>query len=157
MTVYERADCPGGLLMYGIPAMKLAKEVVERRIALLAHEGITFRTGVEIGRDLDAGQLRSENHAVVLCTGAAQPRDLAVEGRGLAGVHFAVDFLSLNTRMLLQDEGHAGPRAAIGNSHEGIGPGLAPRNGGTGPRSLPSFLGPRSSASAPQIRPAART
>ncbi len=56
VTVYDRADRPGGLLMYGIPAMKLAKEVVERRIALLAHEGITFRTGVEIGRDLDAGQ-----------------------------------------------------------------------------------------------------
>jgi glutamate synthase (NADPH/NADH) small chain len=153
VTVYERAERAGGLLMYGIPAMKLAKEVVERRLALLAEEGIMFRTGVEVGRDLDAAQLRAENDAVVLCTGAAQPRDLAVEGRQLAGVHFAVDFLRLSTQWSLQDagpgnsdEGHAGPRAAVGNSNEGTGTEGMPRVQGTGLAPYPCSRRPGSSS-----------
>ena len=93
VTVFEREDRPGGLLMYGIPNMKLEKPVVQRRLDKMAAEGITFRTGVDVGKDLSPEQLRQDFDAVVLCCGAAQPRDLAVPGRELDGVWFAVDFL----------------------------------------------------------------
>ncbi|MGG6309480.1 glutamate synthase subunit beta [Paenibacillus macerans] len=101
VTVYERADRIGGLLMYGIPNMKLEKTIVQRRVDLLAAEGIRFVTGVEIGKDLPADRLRSEYDAVVLCGGATQARDLRVEGRELAGIHQAMEFLSRNTKSLL--------------------------------------------------------
>ncbi|HRJ52581.1 MAG TPA: glutamate synthase subunit beta [Candidatus Thiothrix moscowensis] len=102
VTVYERADRIGGLLMYGIPNMKLDKqEVVQRRVDLMAAEGVKFVTGVEVGKDVSAETLRSEFDAVVLCAGATQPRDLSVEGRDLKGVHFAMDFLTANTKSLL--------------------------------------------------------
>ena len=102
VTVYERADRIGGLLMYGIPNMKLDKqEVVQRRVDLMAAEGVNFVTGVEVGKDLSAEQLRSEFDAIVLCAGATQPRDLPVEGRELQGVYFAMDFLTANTKSLL--------------------------------------------------------
>jgi len=103
VTVYERADGIGGLLLYGIPNMKLDKEIVRRRVNLMAEEGITFVTGVEVGVSLPADQLLRENDAVVLCAGATKPRDLPVEGRSLQGVHFAVDFLRCDTRNLLGD------------------------------------------------------
>ena len=101
VTVLEREDRPGGLLMYGIPNMKLEKTVVRRRLDLMAAQGVEFRTGVDVGRDLDPRQLVEEYDAVVLCCGAAQPRDLAVPGREAAGVWFAVDFLKETTRSLL--------------------------------------------------------
>lgn len=105
VTVYERDDRIGGLLMYGIPNMKLDKCVVERRIGLLRAEGISFETGVEIGVDLDPGALRDRHDAVLLAIGATVPRDLAVEGRTLEGIHFAMEFLRENTRALLDRGG----------------------------------------------------
>jgi len=108
VTVYERADRLGGLLMYGIPNMKLDKqEVVQRRVDLLAAEGVVFVTGCEIGKDLSATELGEQFDAVVFCTGATVPRDLPIPGRELKGVHFAMDFLTGNTRHLL-DHGSNG-------------------------------------------------
>ena len=102
VTVFERADRPGGLLMYGIPNMKLdKKEVVLRRIALLEAEGVEFRCGVTVGTDVSAEQLKADFDAVVICTGATKPRDLPIAGRGLKGIHFAMDFLTANTRAVL--------------------------------------------------------
>jgi glutamate synthase (NADPH) small chain len=101
VTVYERADRIGGLLMYGIPNMKLDKGVVQRRVDLLASAGVKFVTGVEVGVDLDAIELQKANDAVLLATGATVPRDLPIEGRQLNGVHFAMEFLTKNTKSLL--------------------------------------------------------
>ncbi|BAF58916.1 NADPH-dependent glutamate synthase beta chain and related oxidoreductases [Pelotomaculum thermopropionicum SI] len=101
VTVFERADRPGGLLMYGIPNMKLDKKIVRRRIDLMAGEGVTFITSTEVGRDYPAGRLLKEFDAVVLCGGSTRPRDLPIEGRGLKGIHFAVEFLGANTKSLL--------------------------------------------------------
>ena len=109
VTVFERADRPGGLLMYGIPSMKLEKSVVQRRVELMAAEGISFRTGADVGRDVGAEELRRDFDAVVLCCGAAKPRDLSVPGRDGAGVWFAVDFLTAAARALL--DGRDGPSA----------------------------------------------
>ncbi|MBM4005720.1 MAG: glutamate synthase subunit beta [Planctomycetes bacterium] len=105
VTVYERADRIGGLLMYGIPNMKLDKQVVQRRLDLLQAEGVQFVTNADVGRNVDPATLRSENDAIVLATGATKPRDLVVPGRGLRGIHFAMEFLTANTRSLL-DSGH---------------------------------------------------
>ncbi len=101
VTVYEREDRAGGLLMYGIPNMKLDKEIVRRRTELMAREGVTFVTGADVGGAVEAKALLAENDAVVLCCGAANPRDLAVPGRDADGVHFAVDFLKATTKSLL--------------------------------------------------------
>jgi glutamate synthase (NADPH/NADH) small chain len=102
VTVFERADRIGGLLLYGIPNMKLDKrDVVERRVRLMQEEGVMFQTGVAVGRDLLAQDLVSSFDAVVLCTGATKPRDLPIPGRDVPGVHFAMDFLTENTRFLL--------------------------------------------------------
>ena len=90
VTVYERADRIGGLLMYGIPNMKLEKETVERRVNLLREEGIEFVTNADIGKNVDINELRSNNDAVVLCMGSTKPRDLPVPGRELKGIHFAM-------------------------------------------------------------------
>ena len=107
VTVFERADRVGGLLMYGIPNMKLDKAIVQRRVDLLAREGVTFLTNTEVGRNYPAEKLRSDFDAVVLCTGATKPRDLPIEGRPLKGVHFAMEFLHANTKSLL-DQAPAG-------------------------------------------------
>jgi glutamate synthase (NADPH/NADH) small chain len=105
VTVFERADRIGGLLMYGIPNMKLDKaHVVQRRIHLMADEGVVFKTGVEIGKDIPAKQLVADFDAVVLCTGATKPRDLTIPGRELKGIHFAMEFLTANTRSLLNSD-----------------------------------------------------
>ncbi|MBI3876518.1 MAG: glutamate synthase subunit beta [Verrucomicrobia bacterium] len=105
VIVFERADRPGGLLMYGIPNMKLDKnEVVLRRIKLMEEEGIRFACNVEVGRDLPAKQLMDDFDAIVLCTGATKPRDLPIEGRQLKGVHFAMEFLHNNTKALLDQK-----------------------------------------------------
>ena len=102
VTVFERADRPGGLLMYGIPNMKLDKEqVVLRRIKQMEAEGITFVCNTEVGKNYSAEKLLKEFDAVVLATGATKPRDLPIEGRQLKGIHFAMDFLTANTKSLL--------------------------------------------------------
>ncbi len=107
VTVYERDDRIGGLLMYGIPNMKLDKRLVQRRIDLMAAEGIEFVTGVSIGGDdLPADKLLSEFDAIALCAGATKPRDLPIEGRELKGIHYAMDFLRANTKSLL-DSNHS--------------------------------------------------
>jgi glutamate synthase (NADPH/NADH) small chain len=101
VTVFERADRIGGLLVYGIPNMKLDKGIVERRVSLLAAEGVAFVTNTAVGRDLPAERLKAEFDAIVLCGGATAARDLAVEGRELSGIHLAMEFLHGNTRSLL--------------------------------------------------------
>lgn len=101
VTVYERQDRIGGLLMYGIPNMKLDKALVEKRNALMAAEGISFRAGVDVGRDISVEDLVKNHHAVILACGATVPRDLPVPGRDLEGIHFAMDFLKSNTKSLL--------------------------------------------------------
>ncbi len=101
VTIFERADRPGGLLMYGIPNMKLDKGVVQRRLDLMAAEGIQFINGVNVGVDYGADRITDEFDAIVLCVGATKPRDLALEGRSLRGVHFAMEFLHANTKSFL--------------------------------------------------------
>lgn len=110
VTVYERADRIGGLLMYGIPNMKLDKGVVQRRVDLLAAEGVTFKTGVNIGVDIPAQQLRKDFDAVVLAMGATSARNLPIEGRGLKGVHFAMELLTDNTKTLLDNNFYGEPQ-----------------------------------------------
>lgn len=105
VTVFERSDRIGGLLMYGIPNMKLDKKLVQRRVDLMELEGVRFETCTEVGRDYPADRLLSEFDAAVLCGGATRPRDLPIEGRNLKGVYFAMEFLHANTRSLL-DSGH---------------------------------------------------
>ncbi|MBA3297349.1 MAG: glutamate synthase subunit beta [Acidobacteria bacterium] len=98
VTVFERSDRIGGLLRYGIPEFKLEKRILDRRLALMRQQGISFRTGVEIGTDVTAAALRAEFCAVMLCTGAGWARDLHVPGRELGGIHFAVDYLTQQNR-----------------------------------------------------------
>ena len=117
VTVFERADRIGGLLMYGIPNMKLDKGVVQRRVDLMAAEGITFVTNTEVGKDIPASKLVEDFDAVALCGGATKPRDLPIEGRGLKGVHFAMEFLHGNTKALL--DGNATPSPALPLRGEG--------------------------------------
>ena len=101
VTVFERFDRPGGLLMYGIPNMKLDKSVVRRRVELMEKEGVEFVTGCNVGVDITAEELRATYDAVVLCCGASNPRDLNVPGREAEGIYFAVDFLRSTTKSLL--------------------------------------------------------
>ena len=104
VTVYERADRIGGLLMYGIPNMKLGKDLVDRRVDLLKAEGIEFVTNADVGRNIDAKKLYDEFDALILATGATRPRDLPVPGRDAEGIHFAMDFLTQNTKSLLDSK-----------------------------------------------------
>lgn len=101
VTVFERASRPGGLLMFGIPNMKLDKRVVERRVKLMEAEGVEFRTGTNVGTDISAQALLEEYDAVVLCCGSKTPRDLSVPGREALGVHFAVDYLTAATKKVI--------------------------------------------------------
>ncbi len=101
VTVYERFDRIGGLLMYGIPNMKLDKKIVERRVDFLRAEGIEFVTGANVGENIKAADLLKEYDAVILACGASQPRDIKVLGREAKGICFAVDFLRANTKSLL--------------------------------------------------------
>jgi glutamate synthase (NADH) len=108
VTVYERADRVGGLLMYGIPNMKLDKKVVQRRVDLMAAEGVKFVTSTAVGPDQEVSMesLRKSNDAVIIATGATVARDLKIPGRELEGIHFAMQFLHKNTKSLL-DSQHA--------------------------------------------------
>jgi glutamate synthase (NADPH/NADH) small chain len=104
VTIFERADRPGGLLMYGIPNMKLDKSVVQRRLDLMAAEGIQFVNGVNVGVDYGADKITNEFDAIVLCGGATKPRDLPLDGRNLRGVHLAMEFLHANTKSFLDSK-----------------------------------------------------
>ncbi len=101
VTVFERSDRIGGLLIYGIPNMKLDKKIVERRVNLLIAEGIEFRANVDVGKDVSAAELNENFDAIVLTIGASKPRDLNIEGRNLRGIFYAMDFLTKNTKSLL--------------------------------------------------------
>ncbi|MEE8044239.1 MAG: glutamate synthase subunit beta, partial [Thermodesulfobacteriota bacterium] len=101
VTVFEREDRIGGLLMYGIPNPHLDKFIVDRRVDLLKEEGVQFKTNTEIGKDYPSQKLVDGFDAVVICTGATKPRDLPIEGRELKGIHFAMEFLTVNTKSLL--------------------------------------------------------
>lgn len=101
VTVFERDDRIGGLLMYGIPNPHLDKKIVQRRVDLLDEEGIKFVVNTEIGKDISGDQLLKDFDAVVICTGATKPRDLPIEGRDLNGIYFAMQFLKANTQSLL--------------------------------------------------------
>ncbi|KAI8355177.1 hypothetical protein BD560DRAFT_449573 [Blakeslea trispora] len=104
VTVYDRNDRIGGLLTYGIPNMKLDKRIVQRRVDLLASEGINFVVNANVGIDIDANLIREQNDALILATGATWPRDLKIPGRESDGIHFAMDFLQANTKSLLDSE-----------------------------------------------------
>jgi len=117
VTVFERADRPGGLLMYGIPNMKLDKEkVVLRRIEQMEAEGIKFTCNTEVGKDYPAEQLMKDFDSVVVCTGATKPRDLPIEGRQLKGIHFAMEFLTANTKAVLDKAKNPGYISAEGKN-----------------------------------------
>jgi len=123
VTVFERADRVGGLLMYGIPNMKLDKSIVQRRVDLMTQEGITFLTNIEVGKNYPAEKLLKEFDATVLTTGATKPRDLPVEGRQLKGVHFAMEFLHASTKSLLDQHKTANYISAEGKDVMVIGGG----------------------------------
>jgi len=109
VTVYERADRIGGLLMYGIPNMKLDKGIIDRRVQLMRDAGIKFLTNADVGNNIDAKELMQNHDALLLATGATTPRDLPIEGRELNGIHVAMDFLTANTKSLLDsklEDGH---------------------------------------------------
>ncbi len=111
VEVFERDQRPGGLLMYGIPNMKLPKEIIARRIRLMEAEGIVFKTGVDVGRDVTAEELRQQFDAIILCCGAQKPREVPFEGEADSGICFALDYLRAAT-LALQNEPHAELSAA---------------------------------------------
>ncbi len=100
VTVFEREDKPGGLLRYGIPNMKLEKQIIDRKIAVMEEEGITFVTNCNVGKDKKAAALLKEYDRILLCCGASNPRDIKVPGRDASGIFFAVDFLKSTTKAL---------------------------------------------------------
>lgn len=104
VTVFERSDRIGGLLMYGIPNMKLDKKIVARKVKVMEEEGVTFMTGVDVGKDFKAEKLLKDFDRVVLACGASNPRDINVPGRDAKGIYFAVDFLKANTKSLLDSD-----------------------------------------------------
>jgi glutamate synthase (NADPH) small chain len=114
VTVFERGDRVGGLLRYGVPDFKLDKSVVQRRVDILEAEGIEFRTGVEVGVDVDARDLREQFDAIVIATGSTVPRDLPVPGRELDGVHFAMEYLEQRNRFVAGDAAPTDPISAAG-------------------------------------------
>ena len=101
VTVYERSDRAGGLLMYGIPNMKLEKHIIERRTELMRSEGVEFITNADVGTDVSADEIMKDFDAVVLACGSSNPRDIKAEGRDAEGIYFAVDFLKATTKSLL--------------------------------------------------------
>ena len=99
--MFEREDRVGGLLMYGIPNMKLEKQIIDRKINVMKEEGVTFVTGANVGKNYKAAKLLKEFDSVVLACGASNPRDINVPGRDAEGIYFAVDFLKSTTKSLL--------------------------------------------------------
>jgi glutamate synthase (NADPH/NADH) small chain len=103
VTVFERADRIGGLLRYGIPDFKMEKPLIDFRMRQMEAEGVTFTAGVDVGVDVTTAQLRRDFDAIVLATGATRPRDLAIPGRELDGIHFAMDFLPQQNKVVAGD------------------------------------------------------
>jgi glutamate synthase (NADPH/NADH) small chain len=110
VTVFEKSDRIGGLLRYGIPEFKMEKRHLDRRLAVLEEEGVIFRAGVNVGVDVRVDRLRADYAAILLAGGAGQPRDLPVPGRDLKGIHFAMDYLTLQNR---RNEGDDVPESAF--------------------------------------------
>jgi glutamate synthase (NADPH/NADH) small chain len=110
VTVFEKSDRVGGLLRYGIPEFKMEKKFLDRRLAVLEEEGVVFRAGVNVGVDVPMTRLRGDYDAILLAGGAGQPRDLPVPGRELTGIHFAMDYLTLQNR---RNEGDVIPDSAF--------------------------------------------
>lgn len=104
VTVYERSDRVGGLLMYGIPNMKLEKHIIDRKIDIMKEEGIEFKTGADVGKNIKAADLLKEYDRIILACGASNPRDIKVSGRDADGIYFAVDFLTSTTKSLLDND-----------------------------------------------------
>ena len=104
MTVFEKSDRIGGLLRYGIPEFKMEKRHLDRRLAVMEAEGVVFRAGINVGVDVPASRLHDDYDAVLLAGGAGQPRDLPVPGRELKGIHFAMDYLTLQNKRCEGDE-----------------------------------------------------
>ncbi|MBI1390969.1 MAG: glutamate synthase small subunit [bacterium] len=103
VTLFEKSDRIGGLLRYGIPDFKMEKHIIDRRVGMMGEEGVEFRTSCDVGVDISADELRAQFDAVVLCGGAMKARDLPVPGRDLKGVHFAMEFLTMNNRRIAGD------------------------------------------------------
>ena len=104
VTVYERSDRVGGLLMYGIPNMKLEKHIIERRVELMKAEGVEFVADANVGENVSAEEIKEKYDAVILACGSSNPRDIKAEGRDAEGIYFAVDFLKATTKSLLDSE-----------------------------------------------------
>jgi glutamate synthase (NADPH/NADH) small chain len=104
VTVFEKSDRIGGLLRYGIPEFKMEKRHLDRRLAVMESEGVVFRAGINVGVDVPASRLRADYDAVLLAGGAGQPRDLPVPGRDLKGIHFAMDYLTLQNKRCEGDD-----------------------------------------------------
>jgi glutamate synthase (NADPH) small chain len=117
VTVYERADRPGGLLRYGIPEFKLEKRHLDRRLVQMLAEGTVFRCGANVGADVTAGQLRADFDAVVLAGGCTVPRGLPVPGAGLDGIHQAMEYLPLANREVARGDGGRGPAISARGRH----------------------------------------
>jgi glutamate synthase (NADPH/NADH) small chain len=117
VTVYERADRPGGLLRYGIPDFKMEKSHLDRRLAQLLAEGTTFRCSVEAGAGITAAELRNSFAAIVLACGAPVPRDLAVPGRGFGGIHFAMEYLEQANRAVASGDARTEPPVSARGRH----------------------------------------
>ena len=103
VTVFERSDRPGGLLMYGIPNMKLEKQIIERKLNIMSEEGVTFVTNTNVGKDISVKELKRNFDSIILACGASNPRDIKAEGRDANGIYFAVDFLKSTTKALLDN------------------------------------------------------
>ncbi len=103
VTVFERSDRVGGLLMYGIPNMKLEKSIIDRKVQIMKEEGVEFKTGVNVGKDITADEIMKEFDRVILACGASNPRDIKAKGRDAEGIYFAVDFLKSTTKSLLDN------------------------------------------------------
>lgn len=117
VTVFEKDNKPGGLLRYGIPNFKLSKHVIDRRLEILMEEGIEFVTNTEIGRDIPGKQIMQEYDAVCLATGAGKPRDINPVGRELKGIHFAMEFLSQQIRLLQGEEAFTAEKISAKDKH----------------------------------------
>ena len=113
VTVYERRDRIGGLLRYGIPNMKLDKSVIDRRVRLMEEAGVRFVTGADVGREIPSSDLQAAYDSVILCCGASRPRDIDVPGRDAKGIFFAVDFLGMVTKQLLDSDFEVYPDEAV--------------------------------------------
>ena len=109
VTVYERDEGPGGLMRFGVPDAKMEKWIIDRRVKVLEEEGIEFRYGVEVGRDVDADELAADHDAVVVCIGSRVERELGIPGSDLGGVHFAMDYLYQRNRAVAREEGREAP------------------------------------------------